>query len=78
MPVSLVKSLSSSTSALAGSQAAQHMVSDFDCAAAGEAVSAAIPPKNQPKRDFEAWLSSSNGARLAAAVPHRSDADFPS
>src|SRR5271166_230034 len=35
IPLSLVKSLLSSTSALAGSQAAQHRVSDLPCAAAG-------------------------------------------
>src|SRR5271169_3908704 len=46
MPVSLVKSLSSSTSAFAGSHAAQHIVSDLPSACADDAaprVSANVP-----------------------------------
>jgi len=52
MPVSFVKSLSSSTNALAGSQAAQHIVNDFDSAAAGDAANAAKPPKTLAKASF--------------------------
>src|SRR5271170_303358 len=46
MPVSLVKSLSSSTSAFAGSHAAQHIVSDLPSACAEDpapSVSARVP-----------------------------------
>src|SRR5436305_11135821 len=67
MPVSLVKSLSSSTSAFAGSQAAQHIVSDLVCAAAGEHAAAARPPKRLAKASFPCISASSLEVRLLAA-----------
>src|SRR5215217_980711 len=55
MPVSLVKSLDSSTSALAGSQAAQHSVRSSACATfetAADAVIAEASPNASFKLDF--------------------------
>src|SRR6185369_16822469 len=55
MPVSLVKSLDSSTSALAGSQAAQHSVRSSACAAfetAVDATTAEASPNAIFKLDF--------------------------
>src|SRR5271170_6495751 len=74
MPVALVKSLSSSTKALAGSHAAQHIVSDFPSACAEDAaprVNASVPAAHARDRFVLLILivrSSDFGRALPAAT----------
>ena len=67
MPLSAVKSLESSTSAFAGSQAAQQSVRLSDCAAAGSAVPSMRPAARPSLVLVEVVMSSSR--RVGGLLP---------